>query len=242
MLQGGEERAAMTSCDALALALEAQRLQDENAALEMRVSELQERLAQEGAATLHNNPKQKIQYHQRVKRERDELRQQCDSQLKEVFLLEQCIRYLAAQLQLEPPHRDHVSTPRIDPVAALLPTSLAGCYAGAPSTPPQQPRHAHAMHSKPNPPAHPAAHSGGATGRRQLHLGSGAQEAAGAPQGVTSSGHLHLAVLQRGCPEGHGYSAEPDAVARVRSRPPLDGHAVAEQLLRHIAEVCKAVK
>lgn len=41
----------------------------------------------------HNNPKQKIQYHLRLKQELEELRNECTVLLRERLHLEQCIRY-----------------------------------------------------------------------------------------------------------------------------------------------------
>lgn len=41
----------------------------------------------------HNNRKQPIQYHLRLKQELEEMRRECTHLLKENFQLEQCIRY-----------------------------------------------------------------------------------------------------------------------------------------------------
>ena len=40
----------------------------------------------------HNNPKQKIQYHLRLKQELEEMRHECMLLLRERFHLEQCVR------------------------------------------------------------------------------------------------------------------------------------------------------
>lgn len=48
----------------------------------------------------HHNPKQRIQYHLRLKWELEELRRECVRLLREKFQLEQCIRYLAARCHL----------------------------------------------------------------------------------------------------------------------------------------------
>ena len=41
----------------------------------------------------HHNPKQKIQYHLKLKQELEEMRREVVVQLREKFLLEQCIRW-----------------------------------------------------------------------------------------------------------------------------------------------------
>ena len=40
----------------------------------------------------HNNPRQKIQYHLKLKQELEELRHECTLLLRERFSLEQCVR------------------------------------------------------------------------------------------------------------------------------------------------------
>ena len=45
----------------------------------------------------HNNPRQKIQYHLRLKQELEEMRHECMLLLRERFHLEQCVRYLAVR-------------------------------------------------------------------------------------------------------------------------------------------------
>lgn len=40
----------------------------------------------------HNNPRQKIQYHLRLKQELEEMRHECMLLLRERFHLEQCVR------------------------------------------------------------------------------------------------------------------------------------------------------
>ena len=51
----------------------------------------------------HNNPRQKIQYHLRLKQELEEMRHECMLLLRERFHLEQCVRYLAVRSQLPVP-------------------------------------------------------------------------------------------------------------------------------------------
>eukprot|EP00884_Botryococcus_braunii_P011990 jgi/Botrbrau1/20792/Bobra.0156s0022.1 len=85
-------------------ALEMQRLIDENSLLDCRVRQmeidLQELLVKPvvGSSTAlgHNNPKQPIQYHLRLKQELEEMRREFTLLVKDNFQLEQCIRYLAA--------------------------------------------------------------------------------------------------------------------------------------------------
>ena len=55
------------------------------------------------AAMGHNNPRQKIQYHLRLKQELEEMRHECMLLLRERFHLEQCVRYLAVRSQLPVP-------------------------------------------------------------------------------------------------------------------------------------------
>lgn len=50
----------------------------------------------------HNNPKQKIQYHLRLKQELEELRNECTVLLRERLHLEQCIRYDMATIFFGP--------------------------------------------------------------------------------------------------------------------------------------------
>lgn len=49
----------------------------------------------------HHNPKQKIQYHLKLKQDFEELKRECTNLLKEKFYLEQCIRYLSSVGALE---------------------------------------------------------------------------------------------------------------------------------------------
>lgn len=51
----------------------------------------------------HNNPRQKIQYHLRLKQELEEMRHECMLLLRERFHLEQCVRYLAVRSQFPVP-------------------------------------------------------------------------------------------------------------------------------------------
>ena len=51
---------------------------------------LQELLGTSGLG--HNNPKQKIQYHLRLKQELEEMRRECMALLRERFHLEQAVR------------------------------------------------------------------------------------------------------------------------------------------------------
>ena len=53
----------------------------------------------------HNNPRQKIQYHLRLKQELEEMRHECMLLLRERFHLEQCVRYLAVRSQFPVPTR-----------------------------------------------------------------------------------------------------------------------------------------
>lgn len=51
----------------------------------------------------HNNPRQKIQYHLRLKQELEEMRHECMLLLRERFHLEQCVRYLAVRSRFPVP-------------------------------------------------------------------------------------------------------------------------------------------
>ena len=53
------------------------------------------RAAEASGGLGHNNARQKIQYHLRLKQELEEMRCECTSLLKERFKLEQCIRCAA---------------------------------------------------------------------------------------------------------------------------------------------------
>lgn len=58
-----------------------------------------------GAAGMgHNNPRQKIQYHLRLKQELEELRHECMLLLRERFHLEQCVRSAPATFNKIYPH------------------------------------------------------------------------------------------------------------------------------------------
>ena len=56
----------------------------------MCVGPVQEVLGTAGMG--HNNPRQKIQYHLRLKQELEEMRHECMLLLRERFHLEQCVR------------------------------------------------------------------------------------------------------------------------------------------------------
>ncbi len=82
--------------------LENRRLSDDNAVLASRMKQLQVDLQEltDSGVLGHNNPKQKIQYHLRLKQELEELRNECTVLLRERFHLEQCIRYLSVRADL----------------------------------------------------------------------------------------------------------------------------------------------
>ena len=69
------------------------------------VSVVQEVLGTAGMG--HNNPRQKIQYHLRLKQELEETRHECMLLLRERFHLEQCVRYLAVRSQFPVPGKGH---------------------------------------------------------------------------------------------------------------------------------------
>eukprot|EP00775_Hariotina_reticulata_P006580 gene6580-6808_t len=83
------------------LVLEMGRLQDENTVLGKRLDQmaddLKELLGTSSSGLGHSNPRQKIQYHLKLKQELEELRHEATVLLKERFHLQQCIRYLAAR-------------------------------------------------------------------------------------------------------------------------------------------------
>lgn len=89
---GSSGAAADWTTASVALPLELQRLQEENAALCRRIAGLEEALAQGRSALGHSNSAQKIQYFQRVKDELEEVRREANALLKLKFTLEQCIR------------------------------------------------------------------------------------------------------------------------------------------------------
>ena len=88
-----------------AYTLEVERLADDNALLANRLEQMQldlrELLATGSASGLgHANPRQKIQYHLKLKQELEELRHECTLLLREKFSLEQCVRYLAVRARV----------------------------------------------------------------------------------------------------------------------------------------------
>eukprot|EP00891_Asterochloris_glomerata_P008723 jgi/Astpho2/8723/Aster-x0365 len=90
-----EAEAAREAAEAgQAMASEMQRLAEDNALLASRTRQmeidLQELLGTSGLG--HNNPKQKIQYHLRLKQELEEMRRECMALLRERFHLEQAVR------------------------------------------------------------------------------------------------------------------------------------------------------
>ncbi|GMH35792.1 hypothetical protein BSKO_03660 [Bryopsis sp. KO-2023] len=76
----------------------------------------------------HNNPKQRIQYHLRLKQEMEEMRRECVGLLRERFQLEQCVRYLAVRSHTYPkmcvPH-DVSGQHQRGPSDLISPKSLA---------------------------------------------------------------------------------------------------------------------
>ena len=92
-------RAEHAAVAAEAAVLESRRLQDENQSLNLNLSKLQQDLIEinNSLSIGHNNSKQKIQYHLRLKQELEEMRTELTILLKDRFLLEQCIRYLSAK-------------------------------------------------------------------------------------------------------------------------------------------------
>ncbi|GAB4818018.1 hypothetical protein N2152v2_005064 [Parachlorella kessleri] len=132
---GGEEGQTHV---AVLLAWEVQRLEEEKQALLGQVREMQERTAAEHA--LGRSPQQlRGQYLERVRVERDQLRQECHAALRQRFRLQQCIRFLAAKAHLPVAVRlSATGRPRQDPLAAVLPAALAECRTPAcPTSPPQ---------------------------------------------------------------------------------------------------------
>ncbi|KAK9862945.1 hypothetical protein WJX84_004031 [Apatococcus fuscideae] len=78
---------------------ELRRLEDENSMQRDRITQMEHDLKEllNTKELGHNNPKQKIQYHLRLKQELEEMRSQCMLFLRERYYLEQCVRYLAAK-------------------------------------------------------------------------------------------------------------------------------------------------
>eukprot|EP00798_Chlamydomonas_sp_ICE-L_P022941 gene22941-30121_t len=89
-----------------AVAFEVERLTAENCLLSNQLqtmqTDLRDYMDTNSAALGHNNPRQKIQYHLRLKQELEEMRHECTVLLREQFLLEQCVRYLATRAHLAP--------------------------------------------------------------------------------------------------------------------------------------------
>ncbi|KAL0038494.1 hypothetical protein WJX77_008466 [Trebouxia sp. C0004] len=84
------------------LSSEVGRLQEEVGSLRRRVQGYEVDVDQLVATTElgHANPKQKIQYHLRWKQELETIRKECTVLLRERYMLEQCVRYLAVRLGL----------------------------------------------------------------------------------------------------------------------------------------------
>ncbi|KAK9830175.1 hypothetical protein WJX72_010143 [[Myrmecia] bisecta] len=82
--------------------LEMQRLADDNKLLTVRMKQMEIDIKEltNTSGLGHNNSKQKIQYHLRLKQELEEMRHECMLLLRERFNLEQCVRYLAVRASL----------------------------------------------------------------------------------------------------------------------------------------------
>ncbi|GIL78740.1 hypothetical protein Vretimale_367 [Volvox reticuliferus] len=105
--------------------LELRRLTDENDHLVNRMMKLEEDLKEQSALG-HNNHKQKIQYHLRLKQELEELRHECTVLLRDKFQLEQCIRYLAVKVGMGPgERRQSLATAERKAIEKVLPACLA---------------------------------------------------------------------------------------------------------------------
>ncbi|GLI64252.1 hypothetical protein VaNZ11_007454, partial [Volvox africanus] len=105
--------------------LELRRLTDENDHLVTRMMKLEEDLKEQSALG-HNNHKQKIQYHLRLKQELEELRHECTVLLRDKFQLEQCIRYLAVKVGMGPgERRQSLATAERKAIEKVLPACLA---------------------------------------------------------------------------------------------------------------------
>ena len=92
-------RAEKVAIEAEAAVLESRRLHDENHSLNQSVAKLNEDLqaVNNSLALGHNNNKQKIQYHLRLKQELEEMRTELAVLLRDKFILEQCVRYLSSK-------------------------------------------------------------------------------------------------------------------------------------------------
>ncbi|WIA20953.1 hypothetical protein OEZ85_005292 [Tetradesmus obliquus] len=126
--EAGEARASAGR--SATLALEMGRLQEDNAVLaerlEQMADDLKEMLGTGTNGLGHSNPRQKIQYHLKLKQELEELRHEATVLLRERFHLQQCIRYLAARSN-DPLAADKGSMGGSKALAAKLqPASLAG--------------------------------------------------------------------------------------------------------------------
>ncbi|GFH25807.1 uncharacterized protein HaLaN_23835 [Haematococcus lacustris] len=112
--------------------LEMSRLQDENMVLTKRLAQMEIDIKEimgtsTSSALGHNNNKQKIQYHLRLKQELEEMRHECTVLLRERFHLEQCVRYLAvrARINSAPVDLNAMGTAERRAVDRIAPDSLA---------------------------------------------------------------------------------------------------------------------
>ncbi|KAL6748871.1 eukaryotic translation initiation factor 3 subunit 8 N-terminus-domain-containing protein [Haematococcus lacustris] len=112
--------------------LEMSRLQDENMVLTKRLAQMEIDIKEimgtsTSGALGHNNNKQKIQYHLRLKQELEEMRHECTVLLRERFHLEQCVRYLAvrARINSAPVDLNAMGTAERRAVDRIAPDSLA---------------------------------------------------------------------------------------------------------------------
>ncbi|KXZ51419.1 hypothetical protein GPECTOR_12g381 [Gonium pectorale] len=105
--------------------LELRRLTEENDHLVARLQKMETDLKEQSVLG-HNNHRQKIQYHLRLKQELEELRHECTVMCREKFQLEQCIRYLAVQVGMGPEgDRRALATADRKAIEKVLPSCLA---------------------------------------------------------------------------------------------------------------------
>lgn len=111
-----------------AVKAEMARLMEENEVLVRRTQELDADvrglLTSNSSVLGHHNPKQKIQYHLKLKQDFEELKKECTNLLREKFHLEQCIRYLSSVGGLEVLPASAGDPSRMSQV--MVPKSLAG--------------------------------------------------------------------------------------------------------------------
>jgi cell division septum initiation protein DivIVA len=129
-----EARLAAAASPAAHVALEARRLGEENEALGERVASMQAELLATAQLLGHGNQAQRLQYHQRLKAQAEEMRGEATAALREKFALEQCVRFLAVKAQLPEAVDEHRGAAGMAPRAAvdtLQPESLARQAGGA---------------------------------------------------------------------------------------------------------------